>query len=240
MSRGLSVLTKPPEQLQPAWEAEPTQFGLLPSNGISSNVFVTKEHLLPWMSNDKKVYIPRNKLCERFRDWFLSPLLRLKQMEDRHPKSFTEVTVEHMWKHCTKSQIVLAPEIRSRPFIYLKYKVLWVWFFLVWGFFLSMLLFSRHQNTFSCCHCPQGQSHERTREWLQWCKTEQFWISRIRLKKQAHWNGRDTTENNPISETAWLTIIYMHPEHMCTPKTPSITSPGIQPLSTIIFIHTSC
>lgn len=34
-----------------------------------------------------------------------------------------------MWKHYPKSQIVLAQKIQSKSFIYLKYKVLWVWLF---------------------------------------------------------------------------------------------------------------
>lgn len=176
MSSGLSVLTKPPEQLQHAWWAEPMHFGLLPSNEISGNVFVTKEHLLPWMSSDIQVYILRGKLCEHFRDQFLSPYsldsyLKLKQMEDRYPKSFTFADVEHMWKYYPKSQIALSQKSQSRPFTCLKYKVLWVWgFFWFGGFFLSILLFSQHQNTFSfhfsCCHCSQGMTviWKRTRE----------------------------------------------------------------------------
>lgn len=145
MSSGLSVLTKPPEQLQRAWWAEPMHFGLLPSNEISGNVFVTKEHLLPWMSSDIQVYILRGKLCEHFRDQFLSPYsldsyLKLKQMEDRYPKSFTFADAERMWKHYPKSQIALSQKSQSRPFTCLKYKVLWVW-----GFF--------GLGGFSCLYC---------------------------------------------------------------------------------------
>lgn len=78
------------------------------------------------MSSDIQVYILRSKLCEHFRDQFLSPYsldsyLKLKQMEDRYPKSFTFVVVEHMWKHYPKSQTALSQKSQSRPFTCLKY-----------------------------------------------------------------------------------------------------------------------
>ena len=108
------------------------QLCLLPSNKISRNIFVTKEHKLHWMSSDIVVYILRNKLCEQFRDQFLSPYsldsyLQLKQMEDRPLNGFTYVAVEHLWKHYPKSQTALSQQSQSRPFTCLKCKG--------WGFF---------------------------------------------------------------------------------------------------------
>lgn len=133
------------------------QLCLLPSNKISRNIFVTKEHKFHRMSSDTEVYTLRYKLCEEIRDQFLSPYsqdsyLQLKQMEDRHLNTFTYVAVEHLWKHYPKSQIVLLQQ--RRPFTCLKCKA---------GVVLFKLLFSsRLQNTFSshssCCHCPWGMT----------------------------------------------------------------------------------
>lgn len=126
MPGGLSVPAKQPEQLHHTRWTKPVQLCCLQIR-FQETFFVPKEHKFHWMSRDIEVYVLRNKLCEQFRDRFLSPYsldshLKLKQMRDRHLNSFTWVAVEHLWKHYPKSQIALSQQSQSRPFTCLKHK----------------------------------------------------------------------------------------------------------------------